>query len=111
MPHPSGRWGPVSRPWNACSPCDIAPTETLGPIDQIDRSISPGSGFLHGGRQDGDIQHPAAVRKNAVAVCLRASVEDLDTLDLRSGIESADLAAFRVGVWIPLRREDHRKRG
>ena len=84
----------MSRPWNACPPCDIAPAKAFRPVDQIDGAVGPVASFLHGGRHRRDVQHAPAIGQDATALGLGAGVEDLDTLDLRGGLETADLAAL-----------------
>src|SRR6476620_6151110 len=106
MSQTSGGRGRVSRPWNDCPPCDIAPAETLRPVDQIDRLVGAGTGFLHGGRQGRDVQYAPAIGEDAFAVGRGAGMEDLDALDLRRGVEAADLAALGIGLGIALGGED-----
>src|SRR5471030_55530 len=83
-----------------CPPCNIAPTEAFWPVDQIDRFVGTGAGFLDGRSAGRDVQHPAAIGKNMRAVCLGAGMEYLHPLDLTGGLQPPDLGAFLVGIRI-----------
>ena len=58
---------------------DVAPAESLGPADAIDRRVGSGPRLGEGGAGGGDIQHaPAGGDQPAVLVAPGPGVEDGD---------------------------------
>src|SRR5262249_56035279 len=94
--------GGVSRRAPDCPPCDIAPAEALGPVDQIDCPVGPLARLLDAGGDRGDIEHPSAVGQHAVAVAPGAGVENLHALYLCRRLEAADLPALLLAIRIAL---------
>src|SRR5487761_2215531 len=91
-------------------PADIAPAETVGPFDAVDRRIGARLRFGDGLAGRADIQHASAIGEDVAVLRDHAGMEDFDAFDLAGLIQPPDAGAPGVIAGIPLCRHHHRQR-
>src|SRR3546814_10378043 len=77
-------------------PADVAAAEAFGPVDAVGGRVSAGLRLRDAAAEGGDAEDAAAGGEDAVAVPLRAGMEDGDALDGVDGVQAADLRALGV---------------
>src|SRR4029450_8158200 len=92
-------------------PADVAAAKTFGPFDAVDRFVSTGLRLRHILAECADVEHAAAIGDDAAILHRRASVEDLDALDLGGFIQPLDDRALAIVAGIALGRHDYGERG
>ena len=70
-----------------CLPCDIAPAKAVRPLDPVDRLVGARLRLRDRLAQRADVEHASAVGEDGAVCCRRASVKDLDALDLGGRIK------------------------
>src|SRR6185437_11842082 len=77
-------------------PADVAAAEAFGPVDPVDRPISPLLCLEDRFAGGANVQHAAAIGEDLAILRHRAGMEDLDAFNPGGGVEPPDRRALAV---------------
>src|SRR5262245_15349656 len=93
------------------APANVAAAKALRPVDLVHGGIGAVLRLANVAAAGGDVEHAAAIGKDAVAVAPGAGMENLHAGDTRGLGEALDLRSLGVSAGIALGRHDHAERG